>query len=84
MKISFSPECYDCLLKHVPKGNKVHALMTAAKKRTGRTKSLEYAVDCDRDAAQVLLLIGERQCQKYAPVIIRAIQTAFRKDEDES
>jgi hypothetical protein len=78
MKISLTAECYECLLKHVPKGYSVHAIMRAAKKRTGRTKSLEYVVDCDGDHAQVLLLIGERHCQQHAPVIIRAIQGAFR------
>jgi hypothetical protein len=84
MKISLPPECYECLLKHVPKEYSVHAIVRAAKKRTGRTKPLEYVVDCDRDHAQVLLLIGERHCQQYAPVIIRVIQGTFRKGADES
>jgi hypothetical protein len=84
MKILLPPECYECLLKHVPKGHNVHAILRAAKKRTSRTKLLEYVVDCDPDHAQVLLLIGERGCKQYAPAIIRAIQGAFRKGADES
>lgn len=80
MKISLFPECYECILKHVAEGYHAHAvLVRASKPMKGKNRTSNYVIDCERDDAQVILLIGERRCQKQASAIIRAIQGAFIK-----